>query len=106
LLFPIDWPEPFGIVMIEALACGVPVVAFRGGSVPEIIDHGVTGFVVDSLDEAIAATRRVGSLDRCRCRAVFERRFSVTRMASDYVRVYERLVARQRSNARRTPGAA
>jgi glycosyltransferase involved in cell wall biosynthesis len=105
LLFPIDWPEPFGIVMIEALACGVPVVAFRGGSVPEVIDHGVTGFVVDTLDEAIAATRSVRSLDRGRCRAVFEQRFSVARMASDYCHLYEMLVTRRRSD-RRAPGAA
>jgi glycosyltransferase involved in cell wall biosynthesis len=89
LLFPIDWPEPFGLVMIEALACGVPVVAFRGGSVPEIIDHGSTGFIVESLDEAVAAARRVTLLDRAHCRETFERRFSVTRMAADYVRLYE-----------------
>ena len=64
LLFPIDWPEPFGLVMIEALACGVPVIAFRGGSVPEVIDDGVTGFIVDTLDGAIDATRKSGMLDR------------------------------------------
>jgi glycosyltransferase involved in cell wall biosynthesis len=93
LLFPIDWPEPFGLVMIEAMACGVPVVAYRGGSVAEIIDHGVTGYVVDTLEGAIEATRRVGRLSRLRCRAVFERRFSVTRMAAGYLRLYESLVA-------------
>ncbi len=81
LLFPIDWPEPFGLVMIEALACGVPVVAFRGGSVAEVVEHGVTGFVVDRLEEAIEATRAVDRLDRRRCRAAFESRFSATRMA-------------------------
>ena len=97
LLFPIDWPEPFGIVMIEAMACGVPVVAFRGGSVPEIVDEGVTGFVVDTVDEAIQATRNVHRLDRRQCRAVFERRFNVTRMAADYVALYETLIARKRS---------
>ena len=97
LLFPIDWPEPFGIVMIEAMACGVPVVAFRGGSVPEIVDDGVTGFVVDTVDEAVQATRKVHRLDRRRCRAVFERRFNVTRMAADYVALYEKLIARKRS---------
>ena len=86
LLFPIDWPEPFGLVMIEALACGTPVVAFRGGSVPEVLEDGVTGFVVDSLENAIAATRKVEDVDRRRCRAVFERRFSVGRMARDYLR--------------------
>jgi glycosyltransferase involved in cell wall biosynthesis len=99
LLFPIDWPEPFGLVMIEALACGVPVVAFRGGSVPEVIDHGVTGFIVDSPEEAVAATRQAVRLDRRRCRAVFERRFSVSRMTTDYVRVYETLAARRVSAA-------
>ena len=77
LLFPIDWPEPFGLVMIEALACGMPVVAFRGGSVAEILEDGVTGFIVDNLEEAIAATARFERLDRRACRASFERRFSV-----------------------------
>jgi glycosyltransferase involved in cell wall biosynthesis len=93
LLFPIDWPEPFGLVMIEALACGVPVVAYRGGSVPEIIEHGVTGYVVDTMADAIEATRGVGRLSRRRCRAAFERRFSVTRMARDYVQLYKGLQA-------------
>jgi glycosyltransferase involved in cell wall biosynthesis len=97
LLFPIDWPEPFGIVMIEAMACGVPVVAFRGGSVPEIVDEGVTGFVVDTVGEAIQATRNVHRLDRRQCRAVFEKRFNVRRMAADYVALYETLIARKRS---------
>lgn len=97
LLFPIDWPEPFGIVMIEALACGVPIVAFRGGSVPEVVEPGVTGFVVDSLDDAIEATRRVRRLDRRQCRAAFERRFTVSRMASEYVSVYHRAIAGGRS---------
>ena len=99
LLFPIDWPEPFGLVMIEALACGVPVVAFRGGSVPEIIDHGETGFIVDTLAEAIEATRHMHRLDRRQCRATFERRFNVTRMAAEYVALYERLIARRRRGA-------
>ena len=98
LLFPIDWPEPFGLVMIEALACGVPVVAFRGGSVPEIIDDGVTGFVVDTMDEAIAAAKRVESLDRRACRAAFDRRFSVSRMAADYVDLYELAIERSTSD--------
>jgi glycosyltransferase involved in cell wall biosynthesis len=96
LLFPIDWPEPFGIVMIEALACGAPVVAFRGGSTPEVLDHGSTGFLVDTLEEAIQATRRVGLLDRRQCRATFERRFTVSRMASEYVKVYHQSIARRR----------
>lgn len=93
LLFPIDWPEPFGLVMIEALACGVPVVAFRGGSVPEVLDHGVTGFIVDNLEQAIEATRKVAGLDRQRCRMAFEQRFSVSRMAADYVELYDTLAA-------------
>ena len=92
LLFPIDWPEPFGLVMIEAMACGTPVVAFRGGSVSEVIDHGVTGFIVDSIDQALEAVARVPALDRRACRATFERRFSVARMAKDYVRLYQRLM--------------
>ncbi|HLT25408.1 MAG TPA: glycosyltransferase family 4 protein [Zeimonas sp.] len=91
LLFPIDWPEPFGLVMIEAMACGTPVVAWRNGSVPEVVDEGVTGFIVQSRDEAVAAVRRAGSLDRARCREVFEERFTAQRMARDYLRLYERL---------------
>ena len=97
LLFPIDWPEPFGLVMIEALACGVPVIAFRGGSTPEVLEHGTTGFIVDTLEDAIEATRRVGLLDRRQCRAAFDRRFTVSRMASEYVKVYHRSIARRRS---------
>jgi glycosyltransferase involved in cell wall biosynthesis len=91
LLFPIDWPEPFGLVMIEAMACGTPVIAYRHGSVPEVIDHGVTGFVVDNEDEAVAAVGRIGELDRRTIRATFERRFSVRRMAEGYIRHYESL---------------
>ena len=98
LLFPIDWPEPFGLAMIEAMACGTPVVAYGMGSVPEVIDDGVTGFIVNGLDEAVNAVKRVDSLDRAVCRRVFERRFSVSRMARDYVRVYERL--RERASSR------
>lgn len=92
LLFPIDWPEPFGLVMIEALACATPVIAFRRGSVPEVVEHGCTGFVVDSIDEAVAAVGRLGTLDRADCRAEFERRFSAERMALDYVRVYRAIL--------------
>jgi glycosyltransferase involved in cell wall biosynthesis len=105
LLFPIDWPEPFGLVMIEALACGVPVVAFRRGSVPEIIDDGVTGFIVETVEEAIDATRAVTRLSRADCRATFERRFSAARMAADYVRFYEILRA-NRAHAALSTGAA
>jgi glycosyltransferase involved in cell wall biosynthesis len=92
LLFPIDWPEPFGLVMIEALACGTPVIAFRKGSVPEVIDDGVTGFVVDSVEEAAEAVGRVAWLDRRTCRKMFEERFDASRMARDYLEVYRRLI--------------
>jgi glycosyltransferase involved in cell wall biosynthesis len=94
LLFPIDWPEPFGLVMIEAMACGTPVLAFRGGSVSEIIDQGVTGMIVDSIDEAVATIPRVLALDRSAVRRRFEERFSATRMARDYVSVYDTLLRR------------
>lgn len=94
LLFPIDWPEPFGLVMIEALACGTPVIAFSRGSVPEIIDHGKSGFVVRTVEEAAAAVRSLDRIDRAHCRAVFERRFSAQRMCHDYLRAYERLIGR------------
>ena len=96
LLFPIDWPEPFGLVMIEAMACGTPVIAFRSGSVPEVIDDGVTGFIVESEEEAVEAVRnRLPKLDRRKVRAGFERRFTARRMAEDYVRHYQQLVAKQ-----------
>ncbi|MBP7572316.1 MAG: glycosyltransferase, partial [Acidobacteria bacterium] len=88
LLFPIDWPEPFGVVMIEALACGLPVVAFEGGSVGEVISNGVNGFVVRSVEEAVHAVHRIGSIDRRACRADFERRFTASRMAADYLALY------------------
>ncbi len=91
LLFPIDWPEPFGLVQIESLACGTPVVAFRGGSVAEVLDDGVTGFVVESIDEAIEAVRNIDRVDRRTCRLAFEERFSSTRMALDYVELYQQL---------------
>jgi len=91
LLFPIDWPEPFGLAMIEAMSCGTPVIAFRRGSVPEVIDEGVTGYVVDHLDDAVACVKRVQRLSRTRCREIFETRFSATRMAQDYCAVYELL---------------
>jgi glycosyltransferase involved in cell wall biosynthesis len=103
LLFPIDWAEPFGLVMIEALACGTPVIAWRGGSVAEVIEHGVTGFIVDSIDEAVAAVEAAGALDRRRCRLVAARRFSARRMARDYVRVYEALCRRARGRRRLGP---
>jgi glycosyltransferase involved in cell wall biosynthesis len=88
LLFPIDWPEPFGLVMIEAMACGTPIVAYRRGSVCEVMEDGHTGFIVDTLEEAVHATRRIPEISRERCREVFEQRFTATRMANDYVRAY------------------
>ncbi len=97
LLFPIDWPEPFGLVMIEAMACGTPVLAFRQGSVPEIIDDGVTGRIVDTVEEAIVALPQVLALDRRAVRRRFEERFSASRMAKDYVSVYRSLLKRDRA---------
>lgn len=91
LLFPVDWPEPFGLSMIEAMACGTPVLAFRCGSIPEIIDEGVTGAVVDTMEQAVAALPFVMSLDRKKVRERFERRFSAVRMATDYVALYRSL---------------
>ncbi|MBX6322716.1 MAG: glycosyltransferase family 4 protein [Rhodospirillaceae bacterium] len=109
LLFPIDWPEPFGLVMIEAMACGTPVVAFRRGSVPEVIEPGVSGFIVDTVEEAVEAVGRIGSLSRAAVRAAFERRFTVERMARDYLAIYHRLVEAERQaaagTARRRPAA-
>ncbi len=96
LLFPIDWPEPFGLVMIEAMACGTPVIAWRCGSVPEVIEDGISGFIVESLEEAARAVEKVGSLKRILCRKAFERRFSAERMARDYLRVYERLTEEEK----------
>ena len=87
-LFPIDWPEPFGLVMIEAMACGTPVIAWRHGSVPEVITDGVTGFVVESIEQAVDAVDRVVALDRRDCRISFEQRFDAARMARDYLDVY------------------
>jgi glycosyltransferase involved in cell wall biosynthesis len=96
LLFPIDWPEPFGLVMIEAMACGTPVIAYENGSVPEIIDPGKTGFIVHSLEEAVAAVNQLHRINRQVCREIFERRFSVTRMTNDYVRLYEQIIQSRR----------
>jgi glycosyltransferase involved in cell wall biosynthesis len=88
LLFPIDWPEPFGLVMIEAFACGTPVIAYRNGSVPEIVEDGVTGYIVTNQEQAVQAARKIDSIDRAHCRETFERRFTVAHMAENYVNVY------------------
>jgi glycosyltransferase involved in cell wall biosynthesis len=96
LLFPIDWVEPFGLVMIEAMACGTPTIAFRRGSVPEIIDDNVTGYVVEDIDQSLAALDKLQTFDRERCRQVFEERFSARRMAADYLKVYDQLIEARR----------
>ncbi len=95
MLFPIDWPEPFGLVMIESMACGTPVLAFRNGSVPEVIDEGLSGYIVDSEDEAVSVLRQTVTLDRRQVRRRFEERFSAARMAKDYVNIYYKLLSQQ-----------
>jgi glycosyltransferase involved in cell wall biosynthesis len=94
LLFPIDWPEPFGLVMIEALSCGTPVIAYQNGSIPEIIEDGVTGFVVSNQDEAVHAAMCINEINRNGCRRVFESRFTAAHMADNYLRVYRGLLSR------------
>ncbi|HSU05680.1 MAG TPA: glycosyltransferase, partial [Acetobacteraceae bacterium] len=96
LLFPIDWPEPFGLVMIEAMACGTPVIAFNRGSVPEVIDHGLSGFIVSDEAGAVAAIENLDRLDRRLVRQQFDRRFTATRMAEDYLDVYEEQIVGSR----------
>jgi glycosyltransferase involved in cell wall biosynthesis len=93
LVFPVDWPEPFGLVMIEAMACGTPVIAFRCGSVPEVVENGVSGFVVESVKQAATVVKRVASLDRAKVRAAFEQRFTIERTANDYLEKYRELTA-------------
>ena len=100
LLFPIDWEEPFGLVMIEALACATPVIAFRRGSVPEVIEDGISGYIVESTDQAIEAVRRLDRITRARCRMAFERRFTARRMAHDYAAVYRSLITRRNTPLR------
>jgi glycosyltransferase involved in cell wall biosynthesis len=92
LLFPINWPEPFGLVMIEAMACGTPVIAYPLGSVPEIVRDGLTGFLVHNIGSAVNAVNRIGEIDRLNCRRHFDRHFTDERMALDYVKIYRRLV--------------
>jgi glycosyltransferase involved in cell wall biosynthesis len=106
LLFPIDWPEPFGLVMIEAMGCGTPVIAYESGSVPEVMEDGVTGFVVHDLDSAAKAVERVRDLDRARCRGVFEQRYVAKRMASDYIDVYTRLINNHAAKSRKLSTSA
>ncbi len=92
-LFLIDWPEPFGLTMIEAMACGTPTIAFNCGSVPEVITHGVSGLIVDSVLEAVSAVEEASTLDRTACRQEFERRFTASRMARDYLTLYEAILS-------------
>jgi glycosyltransferase involved in cell wall biosynthesis len=96
LLFPIAWREPFGLAMIEAMACGTPVIAFRGGSVPEVVEDGVSGFIVEDEVQAAAAVACLHHLDRARIRGVFAERFTVRRMAEDYLDLYRQLIAPER----------
>jgi glycosyltransferase involved in cell wall biosynthesis len=104
VLFSIDWPEPFGLVLIEAMACGTPAIGFRRGAVPEVIEHGSTGFVVDSIDEAVAAIPAAQKLDRRVIRQRFVERFQVQRMARDYVDLYANVL--RCGSADRTPRTA
>jgi glycosyltransferase involved in cell wall biosynthesis len=92
LLFPIDWPEPFGLVMIEAMACGTPVIAWNHGSVAEIIDEGMSGYIVNSMKEAIAAAGKMTNLERSVVRNCFDQRFSAQRMTKDYIKIYQKLI--------------
>jgi len=100
LLFPVLWPEPFGLAMIEAMACGTPVVARRCGSIPEVVEDGVTGFVCDDDDQLVEAVTRAHEIDRAACRRVVEQRFSNGRMAADYEVLYESLLASSGHNGR------
>jgi glycosyltransferase involved in cell wall biosynthesis len=100
LLFPIDWPEPFGLVMIEAMACGTPVIAFERGSVPEVIDEGISGFIVNTVDEAVDAVAKAEKLDRAGARSQFERRFSARRMANEYLALYQLLIEQRKHKAK------
>ena len=95
MLAPYDWPEPFGLVFIESLACSTPVIAYRRGSIPEIIDHGGTGFVCETMEEMIQSVRHVSLIDRAMCRQAFEARFSTERMVQDYLKVYEQMLGIQ-----------
>jgi len=104
LLFPIDWPEPFGLVMIEAMACGTPVIAFDNGSVPEVVQHGVTGFIVSDVVAAAAAVDAAMRLDRARIRKSFDHRFAARRMAEDYLAIYRRLPGVRRAAGREAAG--
>ena len=98
LLFPINWREPFGLVMIEAMACGTPVIAYPLGSVPEVVQQSVTGFIVPDLEGAVRAVKRLGEIDRRKCRRYFEQHFNAERMAQDYLTIYQQLVRGESSS--------
>lgn len=100
LLFPIDWPEPFGLVMIEVMACGTPVIAFRRGSVPEVMVDGVTGRIVHNINEAVRAVNELSNFDRFKCRKLFEERYTSERMVMDYLEVYQEVINEWRCNHR------
>ena len=104
LLVPVNWEEPFGLVMIEAMACGTPIVAYRRGSVPEVIDEGVTGLIVQTVDQAVKGIARISRLSRKRCRRIFEERFTASRMATNYVGIYERLIEDRAEEKTLSPG--
>jgi glycosyltransferase involved in cell wall biosynthesis len=104
LLFPIDWPEPFGLVMIEAMGCGTPVIAYPRGSVPEVMEDGITGFVVPDVHAAVKALKRVPQLNRLAIRERFEQRFSASRMAQDYVSIYQQLIGDESRTLKFTEG--
>jgi glycosyltransferase involved in cell wall biosynthesis len=104
LLFPINWSEPFGIVLIEAMACGLPVIAYPHGSVPEIIEDGVSGFLVHNIEEAAAALKNLSAIDRRKCRRAFEERFSVKRMAQEYLAIYDGIIHREPESIALTEG--
>ncbi|MGE8475752.1 MAG: glycosyltransferase, partial [Paraburkholderia hospita] len=106
LVFPIDWPEPFGLVMIEAMACGTPVIAFKRGSVPEVIENGVSGFVVEDEISAVAALKRLDQLPRAQVRKAFESRFSSKVMAKNYLKTYEELLHAKRRTVLREVNAS
>ncbi|MDH5392481.1 MAG: glycosyltransferase family 4 protein [Gammaproteobacteria bacterium] len=95
MLFPIDWPEPFGLVMIEAMACGTPTIAYQCGSVPEVISHGETGLIVKNVEQALKSVEKIEAIDRHKCRQIFETRFSARRMANDYANAYSALIAQK-----------
>jgi glycosyltransferase involved in cell wall biosynthesis len=105
LLFPIAWREPFGLVMIEAMACGTPVIAFENGSVPEVLEDGVTAFIVQNEDQAVQAVRKIGMLDRHRIRTEFDQRFTAQHMAQNYLKLYSRLSKARRAGASTGAGA-